>query len=1056
MYFKLYFMLCMAASTYCLGTPAKLLAKLNDCPKTSGPSVLEYLDVDNSGVERLVVYFYKAKNSHQIIPFIPSREYQNCMKDLAEGAGELLYNYNENSIEGLFNIQEKTIRYKIKSTEIIPESSLDLEPQPWNKPHVPHKSHEYDNTGDTAAEDDEAVYSPEHDNSSPNNEAVIDDIDDYKKPDWHIPVEEPEGDNIPLQPSQSSSEHPDEKNPKEISVIGSHDGENPQDSDISFIKPIPIDENSRPSQYDEAPIMRPLENLIFHPNHKDQIKPIIGEEIGAPEITPQENPNIGPIHQEVLPIITGDINASPESPLENLIIRPYHKDLLHPIIEEETDASPIRLPEHPIIGLNHHDRLRPIIGDEIDISPERPLENPIVGPNHHGILRPIIEGEVVASPIRPLDNPNIGPKHQDVLQPIITHDIHVSPESPLENPTIRPYHKDLLHQIIEEEIDASPIRLPEHPNIGPKYQNVLRPIIRDDINASSESPLENPIIRPYHKDLLHPIIEEEIDASPIRHPENPIIGPDHHGLRPIIMDEIDTSPEKPRENHIIVPNHHDILRPIIEGEAVASPIRPLENPNIGPKHQDVLQTIITDDINASPESPLENPIIKPYHEDLLHPIIEEDMDVSPIRLPGHPIIGLNHHDRFRPIIGDEIDTSPERPLENSIIGPNRHDKLPSSGEKIEVNIDDTEHHTNPEKDTSHRDFVSKKINGGLDIDAENIKTLIIPKGDHGYSIIEHGDSKETLNSNENNALSHKTFLNVPSEEDAGNSDRLNLVYKWHKVKVPRIDSSGKVYGWFWKSVKSPVRSSSVKWSYWQSSGKNHRLTRWKHKSSSSKIYHRSSNDGISVANFDGWLKKEIRKMENNGNKMPSSDDDINTVKVAIEQTLKTNGIKLQSSGVLIDSKGNVLRLDNIQLRPIYIGRSLAYNRILQNTDTSLKYRIPANTPFLEGLLVSLIKPARTLGIVPLGITALPRLDSIEDVRKKILGSERTLHPFSIQSGLHKLIRGQLDKISPGLRSNVTVKEESKTEEKPEFRIIGGSFAVGSGTPLANRGRSGKD
>lgn len=301
------------------------------------------------------------------------------------------------------------------------------------------------------------------------------------------------------------------------------------------------------------------------------------------------------------------------------------------------------------------------------------------------------------------------------------------------------------------------------------------------------------------------------------------------------------------------------------------------------------------------------------------------------------------------------------------------------------------------------------------------------------------------------------------------------------------------------------------------------------------------NTGSEYITFDVWFDQQMKKISKTG-RAPNKNVDLSSLKNLIEKVLFENGFYVTKDGVLTDSKANLLSLSNLKLRRILIGESVGLNHIFGLNKK--KYVLPSNLPYLDSVLVSLVRPHKILGVIPLGKTYVPRvsyragldywawkiqnnlksctswqcrLQSLRRLRQYYQSSSTTLttnrHASSkkvhsnsknykttslyqsedkhkskkVSNSAHDIqYRLNLNKIFETLRSLVSngspnnrkadirkesqseseepfavvikqnpVDEEEEVEELPGFRIIGGFPATSSGTPVSNKGRSGR-
>ncbi|XP_063622791.1 uncharacterized protein LOC134794887 isoform X2 [Cydia splendana] len=315
---------------------------------------------------------------------------------------------------------------------------------------------------------------------------------------------------------------------------------------------------------------------------------------------------------------------------------------------------------------------------------------------------------------------------------------------------------------------------------------------------------------------------------------------------------------------------------------------------------------------------------------------------------------------------------------------------------------------------------------------------------------------------------------------------------FQRMKVPRKDQYGRIIGWTYKTIKTYWEGGSRFPNKWE----KYRINRYRPFD-----YHYQY---IEDPAFDHWLREQLRITTLNGNRIPTSTSDITALDRAIRNVLLQNGWIVTGEGTLLDGNGRTSSLDNLKLRPILVGKTFSYDRFMKKS--THEYTTSSKVPYLEGLLLTMIQPAKILGIVPLsishkyhvearvsgrsskakkGLRVLPieelvsfRKDSQKSKKKKLQDSsinkpKRPQVPSKNISKDAALLRqawseiqqpqhasGSLTPLPQG-RGIVTHMDYGKygthriiTPERPEWRIIGGKSATSSGTPLKWKGRSG--
>lgn len=113
--------------------------------------------------------------------------------------------------------------------------------------------------------------------------------------------------------------------------------------------------------------------------------------------------------------------------------------------------------------------------------------------------------------------------------------------------------------------------------------------------------------------------------------------------------------------------------------------------------------------------------------------------------------------------------------------------------------------------------------------------------------------------------------------------------------------------------------------------------------------------------FNDWVNKQILNIEP---ERPATGNPLNfhSLRFFLIRTLYENGIRLMEDGNFQDSNGNVLKLENLKIRPIFLGDPRDYEKLMITN----KCVIPYDIKYLEAILLTLEYPPRILAVIPLG------------------------------------------------------------------------------------------
>ncbi|XP_052744585.1 uncharacterized protein LOC128199376 [Bicyclus anynana] len=134
--------------------------------------------------------------------------------------------------------------------------------------------------------------------------------------------------------------------------------------------------------------------------------------------------------------------------------------------------------------------------------------------------------------------------------------------------------------------------------------------------------------------------------------------------------------------------------------------------------------------------------------------------------------------------------------------------------------------------------------------------------------------------------------------------------------------------------------------------------------------------------FNSWFSEQMKTIRLNRPSI-SNAINLNSFRVLLIKALYDNGINISKDGRMYDSKGNLLKMSHLQLRPILLGDPMDYEKLI----ASGKCVIPYNIPYLEAVLVILVYPPRILAIIPLDFK-----NALDNQPKGSLLSSRSVTP----------------------------------------------------------------
>ncbi|XP_063384790.1 uncharacterized protein LOC134670900 isoform X2 [Cydia fagiglandana] len=972
------------------------------CPADS-PTIINSLDSDHSGVERLVVFVYKKPDTGEIISFIPQKEHQRKIPDFPDSYGHI-HNIDQNpSIKEIFEISpSKDIREHKTHTEPIPQHDSNE-----GKENIIHSD-------DKIPKD----FNEQHSNT------------DIKLPTWHVPLDRDE-----VKPDEDVDSYP-------LQISGENDDKNTDIMNFEIDMKIPKWQ------------MQVNKNKVI-PNADHKIPKIIIDDIGIKnsEQLPMQHDEIKVNPEDFISHPNDHINTEmmidnigmkiPEFPmqLDGIKVKPGHF-IPYPNDQRNTgimiNNNGIKIPEWPM-------QL-----DEIKVKPGHFIPYP----NDHkntgiiddiGIKLPEWQMQFDQNTVKPeqfIQYPN---DHRNTGIMINNNGIEI-PEWPmqLDQIKVKPAHfisypndhnNDIMIDNIGMKIPEFPMQLdgikvnPEHFISYPNdYKNTG---IIDDIGMKLpewQMQFDQNTVKPEHF---------------ISYPQY-ITGEDDHKKPEIVVDtdlkipkwQIQLDENNEPEPFISSPSDDKKAKIIIDETSINVPQLPteLDKNKINPEYI-ISQLVPGGNDQTKTEIVIDN--IKPPTQDVLSELI--------------------------PVPGEEY---------------------PNSQEK------------------SHA-FVQPLINNDLNLDTPSIDSTLIeslkPQNLFEESSPEHTlpGGIETIWHTEQKPLNEpKQSIQIKpplTERFWFPDDKEVKTPTFQRLKVPRKDKYGRIIGWIYKTIKTYWEGGSRIPNKWE----KYRINRYKPKFD----YHYQY---IEDPAFDRWLREQLRITTLNGNRIPTSTADITALDRAIRNVLLQNGWIVTGEGNLLDGSGRTSTLDNLKLRPILVGKTFSYDRFTKKN--THEYTASPKVPYLEGLLLTMIQPAKILGIVPLsishkrhveasvsghsskaknGLRVLPieelvsfRKDSEKSKKKKPQDSnknkpKRPQVPSKDKSKDAALLRQAWSEIQlpqhasgsltplPQARGIVKHMDYGKygthriiAPDRPEWRIIGGKSATSSGTPLEWKGRSG--
>lgn len=117
--------------------------------------------------------------------------------------------------------------------------------------------------------------------------------------------------------------------------------------------------------------------------------------------------------------------------------------------------------------------------------------------------------------------------------------------------------------------------------------------------------------------------------------------------------------------------------------------------------------------------------------------------------------------------------------------------------------------------------------------------------------------------------------------------------------------------------------------------------------------------------FENWFKNQMEEFRES----QTTNNDLNDIFVRrlVQEILLQNDIFITKAGI-ITKDGVKLNINNLNLRPIMIGDSVGYDKLLE---TGEQFNAIPKLNYLKAVLVSLINPPKVLGVIPLGKMHIP-------------------------------------------------------------------------------------
>ncbi|KAJ0172631.1 hypothetical protein K1T71_011770 [Dendrolimus kikuchii] len=123
--------------------------------------------------------------------------------------------------------------------------------------------------------------------------------------------------------------------------------------------------------------------------------------------------------------------------------------------------------------------------------------------------------------------------------------------------------------------------------------------------------------------------------------------------------------------------------------------------------------------------------------------------------------------------------------------------------------------------------------------------------------------------------------------------------------------------------------------------------------------------------FENWFKDQMEGFRETQSQAADNNLNDDFVRKLVQEILLQNDIFVTNDG-MVTKDGVKLNINNLCLRPIMIGDSVGYDKLLQSGDKS---NVVSKSTYLKAVLVSLVNPPKILGVIPLGKTRLPNKNS---------------------------------------------------------------------------------
>lgn len=132
--------------------------------------------------------------------------------------------------------------------------------------------------------------------------------------------------------------------------------------------------------------------------------------------------------------------------------------------------------------------------------------------------------------------------------------------------------------------------------------------------------------------------------------------------------------------------------------------------------------------------------------------------------------------------------------------------------------------------------------------------------------------------------------------------------------------------------------------------------------------------------FDKWFHQQIESLQNVHLLEHTQSINNEVLRSQVQKTLVDNDMAINPSGIITDSSGVPIHLDNLQLRPILIGDSVTNQQILAGVDKDI--------PYLEGIIVTIADPPKVLNVIDLGKTYITKTSPAKTPKTRVYGSIR--------------------------------------------------------------------